>query len=240
MSAKQVSDASLTPCTECGEMVEGKRNEVTSKGLIWYDTGKGQGFTHSHRSRKFYEQRSINAKNKPKPVEKALAKLLLNPEDKKALQILRKWRADKLFALATDPTKGYASIRAMTKLIEEFTGEPEEQSPGRGFKRATVSLNQAPLAAETPRPKIVIHMLDPAEPSTPRYDPLAVKQDVIEEDYKELPEEFYNEETTEKQEWIGATVYVWPDGKMSWKQSDQEMARLRRPINPYSNMQGRG
>ena len=253
MSAKQASDAILSPCTECGQAVEGERFEDTNKGLIYYSVVGGKGFTHSHRSARFYEQRTINARNKPKAVEKAMAKLLLNPTNKKALQVLRKWRVDKLFALATDPTKGYASIRAASKLIEEFTGEQEEQPPDRGVNRVVVSPNQMPLAAETPKPEIIIHMRDPVEASKPRYDPMFVKPEIIEEDYEELPEEsdpdpaFDDQETDRdlvefgeggtrkrKPQSVTASFTVWPGGEITRQLTLSEAKYARRPVNPYA------
>jgi len=252
------SEASLTPCTECGEMVEGERFEYTSKGLIYYEkVGKG-GYTHVHRSPKFYEQRAINAKKKPKPVEKAMAKLLLNPKNKKALKTLRKWETDSLYAVATDPKSGYDGLRAMSKLIQMFEGGPEEQPPRGGINRVVVSPNQIPPAAETPKPEIIIHMLEANEAAKPRYDPMAIKPEIIEQDDEELPDDEYAYEPAEqepdldtvafdgdgtrkrKPECVTASFTVWPGGEITRQLRPGEAEDLRRGASARAWARGWG
>lgn len=132
----------MANCILCDEPVKGKMKLYT--GMVNYVVPGGAGITHSCKTPQFFEARSRNAKSKPKAVEQALEKLLLNPGDKKALGVMQEWRSRKLFDLATDPTKGMAALKASEQLLADYVGEPKEgdylQKASEGLKNVTVHI----------------------------------------------------------------------------------------------------
>jgi hypothetical protein len=227
----------LNACIICGKEVEGELK--LRKGWLAYDKGGFGGITHRHNTPEFYEIRSRNQRNKPKAVEQALERLLLHPNDKKALQTLHEWRSRKLFDLATDPRAGMAGIRASEKLLEEYLGEPETQKLVHHSNSTAIE-----------KPEIIVHILEPGQMKLPpRYMPPTADEteddayDTRDDDEfdshaealePEEPEQIKQKRSLAKPLY-GPTIIIGPDGSnWGWTLSKEELAAKRRPINPYA------
>lgn len=221
MAASTDNNQESNSCIICGEEVEGKMMLYT--GFVNYEVAGGGGITHSCKTQQFYEARSRKAKSKPKQVEQALERLLLNPKDKKAIATLQEWRSRRLFDLATDPKAGYAGLRAADQLIREFAGE-EQSEQGEYVP---------------PQPEIVVTIAEPPL-SRPAFNELKDhKEIIIDDDIEEVREATAVDNAEDVDEWEAVEhpwpdATIWPDGSTTAALSRAEVERSKRPVNPYS------